>query len=95
MSWIKCSEKLPDKPGLIEVLIGSMRFLGYVRDADKNKIYIDPPNFVAYELDNPRIKQTYLDEIPIVSSGDYGKGWIKADHLKEPTHWIYIDDLPT
>lgn len=81
MDWISVSERLPDKPGEILVLIGGELVIVTV--------YRDTTEFIWLEDSTAFLLPMYPNP-QIVEEGT----WILPKKWKEPTHWISIPQPP-
>ena len=84
MTWIKCSERLPDKVGEILVKIEGKTFLGFALQSSSLPRYI-PLDMVYCEF-----PYQFKDEDIFIGGGNFK--WY-PEHFKEPTHWMYIPEV--
>lgn len=88
--WISVEDKKPNKEGDILVLIGEKVFIGKAEIRDTNIIYLCNEESIIYELYK---KEKYL-YTPQYEFKLIGIGWRLPSHYKEPSHWMYIPQIP-
>lgn len=85
MTWIKCSDRLPDTEGEILVKIEGITFLGIAIRASSGHRFI-PKGHVWCEF-----PYSYKSGDIFIAGGNFK--WY-PEHFKEPTHWMPIPTPP-